>query len=158
MGKGLIPADPETWRVRRRAIVPGFHAAWLEHMVGMFGECSERLVDDLDRAAASGASTDLEERFGSLALDIIGKAVFNYDFGSVKDESPVVRAAIATLREAEHRSMTPAPYWKLPLADVVVPRQAAFKKNMALLNGELQRCIEEALPPVACRPAPTCTP
>ena len=54
-------------------------------------------------------------------------------------------AAIATLREAEHRSMTPAPYWKLPLADVVVPRQAAFKKNMALLNGELQRCIEEAL-------------
>lgn len=25
MGKGLIPADPETWRVRRRAIVPGFH-------------------------------------------------------------------------------------------------------------------------------------
>ena len=40
MGKGLIPADPETWRVRRRAIVPGFHAAWLEHMVGMFGECS----------------------------------------------------------------------------------------------------------------------
>ena len=25
MGKGLIPADPETWKIRRRAIVPGFH-------------------------------------------------------------------------------------------------------------------------------------
>ena len=25
MGKGLIPADPETWKVRRKAIVPGFH-------------------------------------------------------------------------------------------------------------------------------------
>jgi hypothetical protein len=25
MGKGLIPADPETWTVRRRAIVPAFH-------------------------------------------------------------------------------------------------------------------------------------
>lgn len=33
MGKGLIPADPETWSVRRRAIVPGFHKAWLEAMV-----------------------------------------------------------------------------------------------------------------------------
>lgn len=33
MGKGLIPADNETWKVRRRAIVPGFHQAWLEHMV-----------------------------------------------------------------------------------------------------------------------------
>lgn len=29
MGKGLIPADPATWKVRRRAIVPGFHKRWL---------------------------------------------------------------------------------------------------------------------------------
>ena len=33
MGKGLIPADAETWKVRRRAIVPGFHKAWLNGMV-----------------------------------------------------------------------------------------------------------------------------
>lgn len=33
MGKGLIPADPETWKVRRKAIVPGFHKAWLNAMV-----------------------------------------------------------------------------------------------------------------------------
>ena len=33
MGKGLIPADPETWKVRRRVIVPGFHKAWLNGMV-----------------------------------------------------------------------------------------------------------------------------
>ena len=33
MGKGLIPADPETWKKRRRAIVPGFHKAWLNAMV-----------------------------------------------------------------------------------------------------------------------------
>jgi hypothetical protein len=25
MGKGLIPADPETWKVRRRVIAPAFH-------------------------------------------------------------------------------------------------------------------------------------
>ena len=35
MGKGLIPADPETWKVRRKAIVPGFHKAWLNAMVRM---------------------------------------------------------------------------------------------------------------------------
>ena len=33
MGKGLIPADPKTWKVRRKAIVPGFHKAWLNAMV-----------------------------------------------------------------------------------------------------------------------------
>ncbi len=33
MGKGLIPADLETWKPRRRAIVPAFHRAYLEAMV-----------------------------------------------------------------------------------------------------------------------------
>ena len=33
MGKGLIHADHETWKKRRRAIVPGFHKAWLNAMV-----------------------------------------------------------------------------------------------------------------------------
>uniref|UniRef100_A0A7S2RIW3 Cytochrome P450 n=1 Tax=Rhizochromulina marina TaxID=1034831 RepID=A0A7S2RIW3_9STRA len=145
MGKGLIPADPETWKVRRRAIVPAFHKSWLEAMVGMFGECTERLIADLDQAADGRQIRDIEERFGSLALDIIGRAVFNYDFKSVESTSPVVKAAIETLREAEHRSMTPAPYWKIPGADRVVPRQVAFRNNMDLLNSELNRCIQTAL-------------
>ena len=36
MGKGLIPADLETWKVRRKAIVPGFHKAWLNAMVSHY--------------------------------------------------------------------------------------------------------------------------
>lgn len=34
---------------------------------------------------------DLEAEFSSLALDIIGLGVFNYDFGSVTKESPVIK-------------------------------------------------------------------
>ena len=115
MGQGLIPADPTTWKVRRRAIVPAFHKKWLEYQVTVFGECTARLVQDMDAAMAKegGKPVDMEERFGSLALDIIGRSVFNYDFESTVDTSPVVKAAIETLREAEHRSMTPAPYWKV---------------------------------------------
>jgi cytochrome P450 len=45
MGKGLIPADLETWRVRRRAIVPAFHQAYLVAMVNMFSACTQRTVD-----------------------------------------------------------------------------------------------------------------
>jgi cytochrome P450 len=50
MGKGLIPADLETWRVRRRAIVPAFHKAYYESMVDMFMRCSERSCDKLREA------------------------------------------------------------------------------------------------------------
>lgn len=34
---------------------------------------------------------DLEAEFSNLALDIIGLSVFNYDFGSVTKESPVIK-------------------------------------------------------------------
>ena len=141
MGKGLIPADPVTWKTRRRAIVPAFHKRWLARMLTMFADETELLNSELPL----GVPVDLEERFGSLALDIIGSAVFNYDFDSVREPSRVVKAAIDTLREAEHRSMTPAPYWKIPGAMQVVPRQRAFTENMDLLNGELNKAIAAAL-------------
>lgn len=136
MGKGLIPADLETWKQRRRGeqqtlylyglhlsclitsfvtdngskyrylpamydfavIAPGFHAVYLEAMVNMFSDCSERTVLKfeklLEREELNGRKTievDLEAEFLSLGLDIIGLGVFNYDFGSVTKESPVIK-------------------------------------------------------------------
>ena len=55
MGKGLIPADLETWKPRRRAIVPAFHRAYLEAMVQMFGACTQETVRSLDALLAGGA-------------------------------------------------------------------------------------------------------
>ena len=54
MGKGLIPADLDTWKPRRRAIVPAFHRAWLGAMVAMFNACTRQTVDKLERALAAG--------------------------------------------------------------------------------------------------------
>ena len=53
MGKGLIPADLETWKPRRRAIVPAFHRAWLGAMVAMFNACTQESVRKLDSAVAA---------------------------------------------------------------------------------------------------------
>jgi len=145
MGKGLIPADFETWRIRRRAIVPGFHKAWLDYQLGQFGVAAGILVDQLHTSSKKGETVDMEERFGSVALDIIGKSIFNYEFNSCEGESPVVKAAIQSLREVEHRAQTPLQYWKLPLVDVFVDRQREFKENMKLLDGALNKAVESAL-------------
>ncbi|CAN0144735.1 unnamed protein product, partial [Discosporangium mesarthrocarpum] len=59
----------------------------------------------------------------SVSLDIIGKAIFNYEFGSVNQESPVIKAVYRVLKEAEHRSTTPAPYWSIPFANRVGRQQ-----------------------------------
>ncbi|KAL3906270.1 MAG: hypothetical protein SGILL_009339, partial [Bacillariaceae sp.] len=144
MGKGLIPADPETWKVRRPQIVPAFHKKWLEYMVGLFGYCNEPLIDSLNKLADTTGKVEMEEKFCSVALDIIGLSVFNYNFGSVTKESPVVKAVYSALVEAEHRSMTPAPYWDLPLANELVPRLRKFNSDLKLLNDVLNELIDGA--------------
>lgn len=151
MGKGLIPADLETWKVRRRAIVPGFHAAYLDAMVEIFDNCAERTVEKfdklLDAAQNEGKSQielEMESEYSSLALDIIGLSVFNYDFGSVTRESPVIAAVYGTLSEAEHRSTFYIPYWKFPLSRWLVPRQRKFHEDLKFINDCLDDLIKRA--------------
>ena len=74
-------------------------------MVGLFGYCNQPLIESLDKLAEKDGKVEMEEKFCSVALDIIGKSVFNYEFGSATEESPVVRAVYSALVEAEHRSM-----------------------------------------------------
>lgn len=151
MGKGLIPADLETWKLRRRVIAPGFHALYLEAMAKVFTDCSERTMLKfeklLEEECSRGGRTielDLEAEFSSLALDIIGLGVFNYDFGSVTKESPVIKAVYGTLFEAEHRSTFYIPYWKIPLATWLVPRQRKFQSDVKVINDCLDGLIKNA--------------
>ena len=37
----------------------------------------------------------------SFALDVIGLAVFNYDFGSITTESPIIQAVYSVLKVQE---------------------------------------------------------
>ena len=43
--------------------------------------------------AAAGGSIDMEACFSQLTLDVIGKAVFNYDFDSLTASSPLIQAS-----------------------------------------------------------------
>ena len=41
--------------------------------------------------ARSGESIDMEACFSQLTLDVIGKAVFNYDFNALTTSSPLIQ-------------------------------------------------------------------
>eukprot|EP00262_Sarcandra_glabra_P004107 TRINITY_DN150_c0_g1_i1.p1 TRINITY_DN150_c0_g1~~TRINITY_DN150_c0_g1_i1.p1 ORF type:complete len:568 (+),score=95.28 TRINITY_DN150_c0_g1_i1:196-1899(+) len=94
MGKGLIPADGEIWRVRRRAIVPALHQKYVAAMIDLFGEASDRLCKTLDAAASDGEDAEMESLFSRLTLDVIGKAVFNYDFDSLTNDTGIVERMV----------------------------------------------------------------
>lgn len=95
MGKGLIPADVDTWKPRRRAIAPAFHRAYLEAMINMFGKCSMKTADKLTNLLDESGITvvNMEQEFLSLGLDIIGLGVFNFDFDCITTETPVIKVS-----------------------------------------------------------------
>ena len=113
--------------------------------MALFVDCNRPLVDKLNNAAESGLPLNMETEFCSVSLDIIGRAVFNYNFGSVNQESPVVKAVYRALQEAEHRSTSFIPYWNLPFANLYLKNLQDFEKNMKLLNGVLDELIAKAI-------------
>ena len=74
-------------------IAPEFHALYLEVMDKVFAQGAERSILKIEELlhGKKTVELDLEAEFSSLALDIIGLGVFNYDFGSVRKESTVIK-------------------------------------------------------------------
>ncbi|KAL3654010.1 hypothetical protein CASFOL_003691 [Castilleja foliolosa] len=141
MGKGLIPADGEIWRVRRRAIVPSLHQKFVAAMFSLFGEATDRLCKKLDAAASEGEDVEMESLFSRLTLDIIGKAVFNYDFDSLNVDTGVVGAVYTVLREAEDRSVAPIPFWEIPIWKDISPKLKKVNAALKLINETLDDLI-----------------
>lgn len=141
MGKGLIPADGELWRVRRRAIVPSLHQKYVAAMISLFGEATDRLCKKLDAAAFYGEDVEMESLFSRLTLDIIGKAVFNYDFDSLTNDTGIVEAVYTVLREAEDRSVAPIPIWDIPIWKDISPKQKKVAAALKLINDTLDDLI-----------------
>lgn len=71
-------------------------------MCKTFVDCNRPLISKLEQASVSGETVNMETEFCSVSLDIIGKAVFNFDFGSVTTESPVIQAVYCALKEVIH--------------------------------------------------------
>lgn len=59
-------------------------------MINLFGQATDRLCKKLDAAASDGEDVEMESLFSRLTLDIIGKAVFNYDFDSLTNDTGIV--------------------------------------------------------------------
>ncbi|XP_023910008.1 protein LUTEIN DEFICIENT 5, chloroplastic [Quercus suber] len=141
MGTGLIPADGEVWRIRRRTIVPALHQKYVAAMISLFGQATDRLCKKLDAAASDGEDVEMESLFSRLTLDIIGKAVFNYDFDSLTNDTGIIEAVYTVLREAEDRSVSPIPVWEIPIWKDISPRQKRVSAALKLINDILDDLI-----------------
>jgi carotene epsilon-monooxygenase len=67
--------------------------------MSLFVDCNKPLISKMLNYAHTQQPLNMETEFCSVSLDIIGRAVFNYNFSSVTTESPVVKAVYRALQE-----------------------------------------------------------
>lgn len=56
---------------------------------------------------------------------------------------PPFQAVYTVLREAEHRSTAPIPYWNIPGATLLVPRQRRCQEALKVVNNTLDELIDK---------------
>uniref|UniRef100_A0A5B6YVF4 Carotene epsilon-monooxygenase n=1 Tax=Davidia involucrata TaxID=16924 RepID=A0A5B6YVF4_DAVIN len=141
-GSGFAIAEGPLWTVRRRAVVPSLHKKYLSVIVDrVFCKCAERLVEKLKADALNGTAVNMEAKFSQLTLDVIGLALFNYNFDSLTVDSPVIDAIYTALKEAEARSTDLLPYWKIKALCKIIPRQIKAEKAVQLIRRNVEELI-----------------
>lgn len=71
-----------------------FEVQYVAAMISLFSEASCKLCGNLEKAASDGEDAEMESLFSRLTLDVIGKAVFNYDFDSLTHDNGIVEVVI----------------------------------------------------------------
>nr|GEY56743.1 carotene epsilon-monooxygenase, chloroplastic [Tanacetum cinerariifolium] len=141
-GSGFAIAEGSLWTARRRAVVPSLHKKYLSVIVDrVFCKCSERFVDKLKTYALNGTAVNMEEQFSQLTLDVIGLAVFNYNFDSLTSDSPVIESVYTALKEAEARSTDLLPYWKIDVLCKIIPRQIKAQQAVTIIRETVEELI-----------------
>lgn len=143
-GQGFAINGGDVWRIRRRAVGPSLHRGYLETMIErVFDACSRQMVDILEKELESNPekAVDMEAYFSQLTLDVIGKAVFNYDFNSLTTNSPLIQAVYTSLKETEQRATDVLPLWKIPFLATFIPRQRKALEAVELIRQTTEELI-----------------
>ncbi|KAL3153385.1 hypothetical protein ABBQ38_011724 [Trebouxia sp. C0009 RCD-2024] len=141
-GEGFAITGGDQWRVRRKAVNPALHKGYLNTMVDrVFAPSALHLADKLQVVAKSGESIDMEACFSQLTLDVIGKAVFNYDFNALNTDSPLIQAVYTALKETESRATDVLPLWKVPALAPLIPRQRKALQAVSLIRQTTEELI-----------------
>jgi len=94
LGNGLITSEGEVHKRQRRLIQPAFHHARLTG----YGEAMVAEADLAMRSWEDGREIDVHHEMARLALDVVGKTLFDVEFES--EEAAEFRAAFVCLLEA----------------------------------------------------------
>lgn len=107
-GGGLLTADGETWRRRRRIAQPAFHHGTLDVVAEQAVAAADRVAQAW-RDVPDGASVDVDAACMQATLEVVGRTLFDADLAA--DGERVVAAVHDALAVVVQRARTPQPPW-----------------------------------------------
>ncbi|HEU0192945.1 MAG TPA: cytochrome P450 [Gaiellales bacterium] len=110
LGDGLLTSEGADHRRRRRLIQPVFHSALIERYGTAMVDAAERSSDRLQ----AGAVVDANAEMTRLALEIVGRTIFDAD---VEADAPEIGRVLQAGMRVFHRFLLPGGelMWRLPL-------------------------------------------
>ena len=114
-GVGLLTADGEDWRRRRRVVQPAFHHTGFAAITTATAQAAQRLRRRWD--AAPGQVLDADSALLHTLLDVVGQTLFGTDLARPDgpDGERLATAADVALRTVIARSQSGRPGWADPV-------------------------------------------
>ena len=137
VGRGLLTAEEESWRLQRRTVAPLFQPAGVASYLAAMAVSVGEMLARWEAHAASGATVDVAREMTRLTYDIISRTVFSNEIETAPD---VMGEAITTYFEALGRidlwDVLPLPRW-LPRPAFIKarPAQKIFRSEVLRLVG-----------------------
>ena len=137
VGRGLLTADGESWRLQRRTVAPLFQPANVAGYLASMAASVDEMLARWEGHARSGAVIDIAREMTALTYDIISRTVFSHEIETAPE---VMGEAITTYFEALGRidlwDVLPLPRW--------LPRPAFIRARPAqkIFRDEVLRLFE----------------
>ena len=111
VGRGLLTAEPESWRLQRRTVAPLFQPAAVAGYLAPMAASVEEMLARWERHAASGAVVDVAREMTALTYDIISRTVFSHEIKTPADAMGAAGSAAAAARPTGRCDRAPRNSW-----------------------------------------------
>jgi cytochrome P450 len=127
-GNGLLTAEGEDWRRKRRRIQPAFAPKRIAELAGSMAKVTGAMVEDWEQRLPDGETFDLETEMARITLRIVGATLFGIDVSDVETDSTAAFAQAMEWASVASSGGMRLPEW-LP-----TPGNRRMKRNLDILD------------------------
>jgi cytochrome P450 len=137
VGRGLLTAQPESWRLQRRTVAPLFQPTAVAGYLSSMAASVDEMLACWEAHAQAGEAIDVSREMTALTYDVISRTVFSHE---IETPAEVMGEAITTYFEALGRidlwDVLPLPRW-LPRPAFIraKPAQSIFREEVRRMLG-----------------------